>query len=53
MSNYRPVSLLSDCGEIFERPNFSDLCNYLEENKLVSECQSGLRPHSLCVSQLL
>ena len=43
INNYRPVSLLPICGEIFERTIFY----------LLSVHQSGFKSNNLCVGQLL
>ena len=53
ISNYRPVSLLPNCGKIFERLVFNSLYKYVEENKLLSMHQSGFRSNDSCVNQLL
>ena len=36
VNNYRPVSLLSICGKVFERLIFNSLFEYLEKYKLLS-----------------
>ena len=53
INNYRPVSLLSICGKIFERLIFNSLFEYLEKYKLLSPHQSGFRANDSCVDQLL
>ena len=52
INNYRPLSLLPVCGKIFERLIFNVLYKYLEENKLLSVHQSGLRSSNSYVNQL-
>ena len=52
IQNYRPVSLLSICGKIFEKIIFNSLFKYLENN-LLNPHQSGFRPGDSCVHQLL
>ena len=52
-NNYRPVSLLSICGKVFERQIFNSLFEYLEKYKLLLPHQSGFRASDSCVDQLL
>ena len=52
-NNYRPVSLLLTCWEIFEKIIFNSLYEYAKENKLLSVRQSGFRSNDSCVNQLL
>ena len=52
IQNYRPVSLLSIYGKIFEKLMFNSLFEYLENN-LLNPHQSGFRPGDSCVNQLL
>ena len=51
--NYRPVSLLPICGNIFERLLYNNMFSFLIENDLVSENQSGFKPGDSCINQLL
>ena len=44
LSNYRPISLLSCLGKVFERCVFKYLFNYLREYKHISIYQSGFTP---------
>ena len=53
MKNYRPISLLPIFSKVFERLIFNSLYNYLMQNKLFTECQSGFRPGDSCVAQFL
>ena len=53
IQNYRPVSLLPICGEIFETTISNSLFKYLENNNLLNPHQSGFRPDDSCVHQLL
>ena len=53
LKKYRPVSLLSICGKIFERLIFNELLNFLLENNLISPDQSGFKPEESCINQLL
>ena len=41
LKNYRPVSLLSICREIFEKLTFNGMLKFLIENNLISLTQSG------------
>ena len=52
MVNYRAVSLLPICGNIFERLIFNPVFEFLEENKF-SPDQSSFRPNDACENQLL
>ena len=53
LENYRPVSLLSICGKIFERLIFNEMVRFLIENNLISSNQSGFKPGDSCINQLL
>ena len=53
IQNYRPVSLLPICGEIFEKIIFNSLFKYLENNNLLNPHQPGFRSGVSCVDQLL
>ena len=53
LKNYRPISLLPIFGKIFEKVIFNNLFRYFEENKFLSDKQSGFRNGDSCVSQLL
>ena len=44
LKNYRPVSLLPICREIFERLIFNELVDFLLENKLILRDQCGFKP---------
>lgn len=53
VNNYRPISVLSCISKIFERIIYDQLHTYLNENNLLSSCQSGFRPlHSTSVALL-
>ena len=52
-SNYRPVSLLSCCGKLFERIVFKHTYNFLLENNLIYKYQSGFLPNHSTVYQLI
>ena len=52
-SNYRPISLLSCVGKVFERVVFKYIFNFLLDNSLIYKYQSGfMRGHST-VHQLI
>ena len=42
-NNYRPISLLSCIGKLFERVLSTKIRNYLESNKVLNNNQSGFR----------
>lgn len=43
VSNYRPISLLSSISKIFEKIVKTRLCNYLDNNNILSDSQHGFR----------
>ena len=53
IENYKPVSLLSICGKIFERLVFNSLFNYFIENNLLSPHQSDFIPGDSPVQQVI
>ena len=53
LENYRPISLLPICSNIFERLIYNEMFTFLTENNLISPNQSGFRPGDSCVNQLL
>ena len=53
VSNYRAVSLLPLCTEIFAKLIFNELFAFFERGNLLSKRQSGLRPGDSCIYQLL
>ena len=52
MSNYRPVSLLSILGKVMEKIIFKHMYNYLVDDALITQYQSGFLPGVSTVSQL-
>ena len=52
-SNYRPTSLINCVGKIMERVIYKHVYNYLHQNKLIYEYQSGFPPKHSTVHQLL
>ena len=53
LQNYRPVSLLPVCSKIFERIVFNPMLEFLEENNLLCQHQSGFHSSNSSQSQLL
>lgn len=53
VKNYRPISLLSVIGKVFERCIFKYLHNFIRENNLITSCQSGFTPGDSTINQLL
>ena len=53
VNNYKSVSLLPICSKILERMIFNSIMRFLNENKLLSDAQSGFRPSDSCEYQLI
>ena len=53
IKNYRPISLLSIFGKIFERVIYNSLFNYFQSNRHFTPSQSGFLPGDSCIAQLL
>ena len=53
LKNYRLVSLLPICGEVFERSIYNSLFEYFIENDLISPNQSGFKVDDSCTNQFL
>ena len=53
VNNYRPISLLPIFGKIFEKIIFNRIYNFLSEENLLNNNQSGFRPSDSWVNQLL
>ena len=51
LENCRPISL--PCAKIFERIIYNRIFEYLIENNLITENQSGFKPGDSCINQLL
>ena len=52
-ANYRPISLLSCIGKVFEKCVFKHLHNYLVNNNIIITDQSGFTPKDSAVYQLI
>ena len=53
VKNYRPVSLLSIFGKIFERLIYNEMYPFFIENDLISSNELGFKQGSSCINQLL
>ena len=53
MKNYRPISLLPICIKIFETIIYNRIFEYLIENYLITENQSGFKREDSSINQLL
>ena len=53
LKNYTAVSLLPICAKIFDRIIYNIIFEYLTENNLITENQSGFKPGYSCINQLL
>ena len=53
VSNYRPLSLLSNINKVIERIVFKHLYNHFLENDILIPLQSGFIPGDSAVNQLL
>ena len=52
LNNYRPASLLTNCGKHFEKNIFDRIVQHLMENNLLNTNKSGLMPGDSCIHQL-
>ena len=53
VNNCRPVSLLPICSKILEKIVLDSMMRFLNENKFLSNAQSGFRPPDSCECQVL
>ena len=53
VNNYRPVSLLSIIGKVMEKCIYKYLNNYIVQNNILTEHQSGFRHNDSTVNQLV
>ena len=52
-TNYRPISLLSNMSKVLEKIVYKRLYEYLTENNLLTEQNSGFKKNDSTVNQLL
>ena len=53
VTNYRPISLLSCLGKVFEGCIFKHVYNYLHNNNVIIMYQSGFTPDDSTTNQLV
>ena len=53
VKNYRPISLLPIFGKILQKIIYNNLFEYFQENKFLSDNQSGFRSGDSCISQII
>ena len=53
VSNFRPISLLSNTNKVLERIVFKKLYNHFLENDILTPFQSGFIPGDSTVTQIL
>ena len=53
VNNYRPISLLSVVSKVFERCVYKYIHNFIHDNQLLSQHQSGFREGDSTINQLL
>ena len=53
LENYRPISVLPVVPKIFEKAVFNQLYEYVNDNNLLTSCQSGFRSLHSTLSALL
>ena len=53
VNNYRPISLLPVISKVFERCVYKYLHNFIRENQLLTQHQSGFREGDSTINQLL
>jgi len=51
--NYRPISLLSICDKILEKPMYRGLFNFLEQNSILYEYHFGFRKNHSTVQAIM
>ena len=53
LNNYRPISVIPVVSKVFEKMVYDQLYQYLNDNKLLSGCQSGFRSLHSTLTALL
>ena len=53
LNNYRPISVIPAVSKVFEKIVYDQLYQYLNDNKLLSSCQSGFRSFHSTLTALL
>lgn len=53
LNNYRPISVIPVVSKVFEKIVYEQLYQYLNDNKLLSSCQSGFRSLHSTLTALL
>ena len=53
LNNYRPISVIPAVSKVFEKIVYDQLYQYLNENQLLSSCQSGFRSLHSTLTALL
>ena len=53
LNNYRPISVIPAVSMVFEKIVYDQLYQYLNDNKLLSSCQSGFRSLHSTLTALL
>ena len=53
MGNYRPISFLSTVARVFERLVYDQLSYFMEQNKYLSQYQSGFRKFHSTITAML
>ena len=53
MGNYRPISVLSTVARVFERLVYDQLSYFMEQNKYLSQYQSGVRKFHSTITAML
>ena len=53
LNNYRPISVIPVVSKVFEKIIYDQLYEYLNDNKLLSDCQSGFRSLHSTLTALL
>ena len=53
LNNYRPISVIPVVSKVFEKIVYDQLYQYLNDNQLLSSCQSGFRSLHSTLTALL